>query len=102
MTGFGADPVELQICGSALTEIRAELSTELTTLRGEMDTLFSTGWHGQAATGFAQGWDDWRAGAETVLAALGSMADLLNDTGRTYSTTDDSSADRLRESGTGL
>lgn len=102
MTGFDAAPIELQVCGSMLTDISDELRTELTTLRTEMDALFSAGWRGQAANGFAQGWDEWQAGAGDVLAALRDMADLLSTTGRNYAASDQSAAGDVNESGAGL
>jgi WXG100 family type VII secretion target len=67
-----------------------------------MDALFSAGWRGQAANGFAQGWDQWQAGASDVITALREMADLLSTTGRNYATTDQSAADKVDESGAGL
>jgi WXG100 family type VII secretion target len=102
MTGFDAAPIELQVCGSMLTEISNELRTEIGTLRTEMDALFSAGWRGQAANGFAQGWDQWQAGAGDVITALRDMADLLSTTGRNYATTDQSAADDVNDSGLGL
>ncbi|HEV7651441.1 MAG TPA: WXG100 family type VII secretion target [Actinophytocola sp.] len=102
MDGFDATPAELQICGSMLAQIGDDIRTELTTLQGEMDALLGSGWHGQAANGFAQGWDQWRTGAHDVLDALHDMAGLLNTTGQSYRSTDDSSADTLRDTGAGL
>jgi WXG100 family type VII secretion target len=85
-----------------VAEIGNELRTELNTLRTEMDALFSTGWQGQAANGFAQGWEQWQRGAAEVLAALRDMAGLLTTTGRNYGVTDQSASDQVRDSGTGL
>lgn len=102
MTAFGAEPVELQICASRVAEISDELRTELNTVRTEMDALFSVGWRGQAADGFAHGWDQWQAGAEDVLTALQDMADLLAATGRNYASTEQSAADQVRDSGVDL
>lgn len=102
MTGFDAAPVELQVCGSALTEIGDELRTELDRLKSEMDELFAAGWQGKAADGFAQGWDWWRAGAREVLGALRDMAGLLTETGRNYQGTDDTAAGDVRDAGAGL
>jgi WXG100 family type VII secretion target len=102
MTGFDATPIELQVCGSMLTDVSDELRTELAALRNEMDSLFSAGWRGQAANGFAQGWDEWQAGAGDVLTALRDMADLLGTTGRNYAASDQSAADDVNDSGAGL
>jgi WXG100 family type VII secretion target len=102
MDGYDATPVELQICGSRLAQIGDDIRSELTTLQTEMDALFSSGWQGQAAKGFAQGWDQWRTGAHDVLEGLHDMAELLNTTGQSYHSTDNSSADMLRDTGAGL
>jgi WXG100 family type VII secretion target len=102
MADFDAAPVELQMCGSALAEISNDLSAELNTLRTEIDGLLGSGWRGQAANGFAQGWDWWQTGARDVLNALRDMAELLRETGRNYQSTDVTAADDLRGSGAGL
>jgi WXG100 family type VII secretion target len=100
--GFDAAPVELQVCGSTLAQISDELHTELNVLQADMDGLLSSGWQGQAANGFAQGWEQWRAGANDVLDALHVMARLLRTTGQNYQSTDDSSAGTVQDSGTAL
>jgi len=102
VAGFDVTPVELQICGSSLTEITDGLQTELDVLRSEMDALFSTGWQGQAATGFAQGWAQWQTGAADVLTGLRDMAALLNTTGQNYATTDQSATQGVRDAGADL
>jgi WXG100 family type VII secretion target len=102
VAGFDATPVDLQLCGSNLTEISNGLTAELNNLRSEMDGLFAAGWQGEAASGFAQGWDQWQSGARDVLDALRDMAELLTSTGRNYQSTDDSAAGDLGESGAGV
>lgn len=102
MDGFAAAPVELQVCGSMLGQIGADLRIEMGALQREMDALLSGGWRGQAATGFANGWELWLRGARDVLDALDAIGRLLGETGRDYQATDTSSADNVRESGAGL
>ena len=102
MDGFDAEPVELQVCGSMLGQIGEDLRTEMGVLQREMDALLSGGWRGQAATGFAHGWELWLQGANDVLDALQSMSRLLGESGRDYQRTDTSSADAVRESAAGL
>ncbi len=102
MDGFDAAPVELQVCGSMLGQIGEDLRTEMGVLQREMDVLLSGGWRGQAATGFAQGWELWLQGAGDVLDALDAMGRLLGESGRDYQRTDTSSANNVRESGAGL
>jgi WXG100 family type VII secretion target len=100
--GFDAAPAELQLCGLMLGQIGEELRTEMGVLQREMDTLLSTGWRGQAASGFAHGWELWLRGANDVLDALQTMGRLLGETGRDYHRTDNSGADAMRESGAEL
>jgi WXG100 family type VII secretion target len=100
--GFDATPLELRICGSMLDQISAEVRDRTSVLQGEADALLSDGWQGGAAQGFAQGWQQWRAGAGEVLAALESMGQLLDTTGQNYVAVDDRSADGVRQSGEGL
>lgn len=36
------------------------------------------GWTGPAAAAYAEGWDDWKRSADTVLRGLATMAELLD------------------------
>jgi WXG100 family type VII secretion target len=100
--GFDATPVELQVCGSMLADISREVHDKVRILKTEVDDLLNGGWTGSAANGFAQGWEQWHAGAVEVLDALKSMAHLLGATGRDYGLADGSSADTLNRSGDDL
>ena len=44
----------------------------------QVDVLLDGGWSGPAATAYAEGWDDWCAGAERVLDGLVTMGRLLD------------------------
>ena len=99
MSGFDATPAELQLCGTALAQLSDEILTELRLLESELDGLLGGGWQGDAADGFAQGWQQWHAGAREVLDALASMGRLLGTTGQNYELADDQSAGVLRSSG---
>jgi WXG100 family type VII secretion target len=85
-----------------LAQISQDVRTEMRVLQGEMDALLSGGWQGDAANGFAQGWEQWLHGAEEVLDALHDMGGLLGDNGRNYQLGDSGSADDLKRSGQGL
>jgi ESAT-6 family protein len=100
--GFDVTPVELQVCGSMLAQISKDMNTELRTLRREMDALLGGGWQGGAANGFADGWEQWRRGANEVVDALHTMGRLLGDSGRDYNDRDSGSADTLTRTGEGL
>ena len=102
MSGFDATPVELQVCGSLLAQISTNVRDQMGALQAEADALFSGGWQGGAADGFAQCWQQWQAGANEVLAALGSMGQLLGTMGQNYAGVDGQSADSVNQSGEGL
>ncbi len=42
-----------------------------------VDVLLDGGWSGRAAAAYLEGWEEWRAGCDQVLAALSSMAELI-------------------------
>lgn len=102
LDGFDVTPVELQVCGSMLSDISREVHDTMQVLRAEVDALLSGGWQGSAAQGFAQGWDQWQTGAKDVLEGLAAMGRLLGTTGRDYGALDEGSAARLWQSGEGL
>lgn len=52
------------------------MATRRTQIEASVDALLST-WHGAAADRFAELWDDWRDGADTVIAGLSSSAVAL-------------------------
>jgi ESAT-6 family protein len=45
----------------------------------QVDGLLDGGWSGPAATSYAAGWSEWRAGTERVLDGLVTMGRLLAD-----------------------
>jgi WXG100 family type VII secretion target len=89
-------------CGARLAQIGDDIRTEMRALTGEMDALLGGVWQGNAADGFAQGWQQWEAGAREVLQGLADMGQLLGETGRSYTSMDDSSAGTIGQSGDGL
>lgn len=102
MNGFEASPAELQAAGALLDHVAEEVRGQATNLRGEVDGLLSDGWSGQAARGFAQGWREWERGANDVLSALSTMAELLGLTGRNYSEAEESTTDSAARTETAL
>jgi WXG100 family type VII secretion target len=102
VSGFDATPIELRVCGTMLADISREVRAEMDVVQGEMDALLGSGWQGRAAEGFAQGWEQWQAGANDVLAGLTAMARLLDATGQDYDSVDNTSAGTVQHSGEGL
>lgn len=53
------------------------------------------GWRGAAASSYAEGWAEWRDGADRVLEGLAAMATLLDAVAADLSATDSTSGDAL-------
>jgi ESAT-6 family protein len=102
VTGFDVTPAELYLARAALEEIGRDVRTEVGAVQALMDDLLGSGWQGQASAGFAQGWAQWRAGADEVLAALAAMANLLGRTGGGYESGEAGSVRAVGQSGAGL
>lgn len=59
-----------------------------------VDGLLGT-WRGAAATTYAEGWEEWRAGAAQVLDGLVTVAALLDATSADLASVDESSGGSL-------
>jgi ESAT-6 family protein len=88
LSGFEVTTSELNAAQVYVSGLVGEIRSGLTSLASEVEELLSGGWQGTAATAFAAGWQDWRAGSNEVLDALNRMAQLLALTARTYDGTD--------------
>lgn len=95
MTGFDVVTAEVFACGKQLAELSQELDAELRDVRSLVDALLGAGWRGQAASGFALGWDEWRAGAAQVQDSLARMSQLLAVAGGNYNLSDGQAKDGM-------
>jgi WXG100 family type VII secretion target len=68
---FEATIGEVRDAAEQLHEARARIGADV-------DSLLHGGWRGVAAQAFADGWADWRAGAQDVLDGLVAMGQLLD------------------------
>ncbi|PZS32323.1 MAG: hypothetical protein DLM61_07040 [Pseudonocardiales bacterium] len=102
VAGFDVTGAELQATGAILADISQEVRTEVAALQAQVEALLGGSWQGQSASGFAQGWEQWRGGANDVLAALAAMARLLGTTGQDYQVSEDGSTRTVNQSGAGL
>lgn len=76
---------------STMAQVAADLVAERQKLEGSVSGLLGAGWTGAAADEYRQGFADWRAGAEEVLASLHTMSDLMAQTRAQYLRSDDAS-----------
>ena len=102
MADVEAVPVELQACGALLSGIEQDLAEKLKLLGTEVDSLFSGGWQGTAADGFAEGWTQWHEGATKLVSALDTMGKLLAKSGRMYHDTDEDARSAVWRAGESL
>ncbi len=84
MADFSVTAPELQAGGLVVGRLAAEARAAMADVGAEVQALLASGWHGQAADGFAAGWSRWRSGALDVVEALDAMSRLLDTTGRAY------------------
>jgi WXG100 family type VII secretion target len=84
MPGFTVQPEALHAARTLVEDARENASAGLARVNAAADDLLGGGWNGGAAAAFAGGFADWRAGAETVLAALGDIGAALGRTAACY------------------
>ena len=70
------DPAQLSIGADAVEARAADMATRRTRIGASVDALLAT-WHGDAADRFAGLWEEWRSGADGVIAGLASSAVAL-------------------------
>jgi WXG100 family type VII secretion target len=88
---FALDPAALQQAQDLVARIAADLVAERRSLAGTVDGLLGGGWSGVAADEYRQAWNEWRDGADQVLAALHASSELMGQTRAAYLSGDDAS-----------
>ena len=67
------DPAQLSIGADAVEARAADMTTRRTQIEASVDALLA-GWHGAAADRFDGLWEEWRDGADRVIAGLAASA----------------------------
>lgn len=88
MSAFDVELAALPATRAEADRICGELAQAVGDVSAEAGALLGSGWRGPAASAFAAGLDEWRAGAEEVLRALSAMSALLSTTEAEYASTD--------------
>ncbi|WP_280339746.1 WXG100 family type VII secretion target [Nocardia neocaledoniensis] len=96
MSGEG----ELHVDVGELRSTAAFVAGQATAIRDRVKKLDDTigkelladGWQGKAASAYDESWLEWKAGAETVAAALTESADKLLEAANAYETQDQANA----------
>lgn len=70
------DPAQLSIGADAVEVRAADMATRRTQIEASVDALLAS-WHGAAADRFASLWEEWRDGADGVIAGLAASAVAL-------------------------
>ena len=86
------DPAQLSIGADAVEARAADMAARRTQIEASVDALLA-GWHGAAADRFAQLWEEWRGGADGVIAGLASSAGALRSARDDVSLVDTSSSE---------
>ena len=94
MGTLSADHTAFRDTVADLHDAAARLTASRDRAARSVDGLLGS-WRGSAATTYAEGWDDWRHGADRVLDGLRTMAALLDAVDADLTTTDATSGDSL-------
>ncbi|WP_225728323.1 MULTISPECIES: WXG100 family type VII secretion target [unclassified Nocardia] len=73
---FDVVPAEVTDAGRYVQLAAQELVNGLRSIDSDVSRLLES-WTGSSATAYRSGWEETRKGAETVLQALGTLAELL-------------------------
>jgi WXG100 family type VII secretion target len=88
VVGYRVDPDELRRGDAAVAHSAEQARAAVERLHVDADALFAAGWSGPAASAFQDGWRQWLAGAQDMLAALDETAALLGSAGTGYGETE--------------
>lgn len=91
MSGFDVEQSALPAAQARTDQVHAQLQSALGDATARVTSLLGSGWRGPAATAYQQAFDEWRSGAEEVLAGLTTMSQLLAQTAADYGASDTSS-----------
>ncbi|MFF5037457.1 WXG100 family type VII secretion target [Nocardia salmonicida] len=84
---FDVAPADVTDAGRYVQLTAQELATGLRAIDSDVNKLLQS-WTGNSATSYRSGWDEARKGAETVLEALATLAELLGVVADTHTDLD--------------
>ncbi|NYD43095.1 WXG100 family type VII secretion target [Nocardioides panaciterrulae] len=73
---------------SAVSTVFDELTVAGRRLDARARGFLGTGWQGEAAAAFADGYEEWAAGAQEVLGSVASMAALIAQANQRFADSD--------------
>jgi WXG100 family type VII secretion target len=85
------DPAQLSIGADAVEARAADMATRRAEIEASVDGLLA-GWRGDAASRFADLWEEWRTGADEVIANLSASSVALRSARDDVSLADASSS----------
>jgi WXG100 family type VII secretion target len=86
------DPAHLSIGADAVEARATDMAARRARIQASVDVLLAT-WHGDAADRFAGLWEEWRTGADSVIAGLAASAVALRAARDDVSSADASSTE---------
>lgn len=86
---------DVQNLSVATREVADGLGQIVTRLTTDVESIIGTTWIGADASSFADGFSQWRDGAQQVKVALSEIAVLLGQAGGTYDTTESTIASQF-------
>ena len=89
------DPAIMQAAADALAASAQTLHTGLTELDAEVVEMLGS-WQGAAGHAYAQGWQQWRIGAQHVQSVLAGISEWVSSAADAFEARDRASAQQLR------
>jgi WXG100 family type VII secretion target len=88
----------VSVAGDLRTVVE-ETRSGLSSLDGQLSSLFGSGWKGQAGSAFGDVCQRWHEGAEELVRGLDTMAGLLEEAAHGYHQTDSAGGAAIDSSG---
>jgi WXG100 family type VII secretion target len=84
----------MQKAAQQVQQVSEEIGAELNSLANSLEPVASS-WKGSAASAFQQLMERWRQDATKLQQALADIAQMLDDTNKTYSQTEENNSSQI-------
>lgn len=96
MSGFKVTPAQLAALSGAIGRVSADVRGQHGQLRGQLSPLFGADWSGNAATQFAELYNQFDQHAKGLSDALDAIGQMLSRAGQAYASVEQEVASSFR------
>lgn len=98
---FNTEAATMAQAATRVEDVKNQIDGELRTLFGAVEGVRSH-WKGAAATSFQGLMERWRADSSKLSQALQNISQQINESGKSYTASDDAGTASLKSAGSGL